>query len=31
MIQMITGILRPTGGEAAIYGDLISENLDNVQ
>lgn len=24
MIQMITGILRPTGGDALVYGDLIS-------
>jgi ABC-type multidrug transport system ATPase subunit len=31
MIQMLTGILRPSGGEANIYGDLISKHLDNVQ
>jgi ABC-type multidrug transport system ATPase subunit len=31
MIQMLTGILRPTAGEANIYGDLVSKNLDKVQ
>ena len=31
MIQMLTGMLEPTGGEANIYGDLISKHLDNVQ
>lgn len=30
-IFMLTGILRPTSGEATIYGEPISTNIDDVQ
>lgn len=29
-IFMLTGILSPTSGEATVYGDPISTNIDNV-
>ena len=30
-IFMLTGILKPTSGEATVYGDPISTNIDDVQ
>ena len=30
-IFMLTGILEPTSGDAIVYGDPISTNIDNVQ
>lgn len=30
-IFMLTGILKPTSGDAVLYGDPISTNIDNVQ
>jgi ABC-type multidrug transport system fused ATPase/permease subunit len=31
VIYMLTGILKPSSGDAIVYGDPISTNLDNVQ